>query len=97
MQHPLRIGLSMEAQVDIRKTDGRMLSDGSAAPTRVHTSVFAHDDSAADAEVRRVIAANGGGGAPQRPANAAAPGSGAAAAGAANTLHAAASGAAPLK
>ena len=120
VQHPLRIGLSMEAQVDISKTDGRMLSDGSAPPTRVHTSVFTQDDSAADAEVRRVIAANGGGGGggarQRRAAAAAVAGPGAVAAGdsgaavgvsrvahsgiaasAANALHAAASGVAPLK
>ena len=55
------IGLSMEAQVDIGKTDGRMLADGSAAPASAQTAVYASDDSAADAQVRRVIAANGGG------------------------------------
>ena len=59
--HPLRVGLSMEAQVDISKTDGRMLADGSAAPASAQTAVYASDDSAADAQVRRVIAANGGG------------------------------------
>jgi membrane fusion protein (multidrug efflux system) len=62
VEHPLRVGLSMEAKVDISKTDGRMLSDGSAAPASAQTSVYARDDSAADAQVRRVIAANGGGG-----------------------------------
>ncbi|MEO7939214.1 MAG: HlyD family efflux transporter periplasmic adaptor subunit, partial [Burkholderiaceae bacterium] len=41
--HPLRVGLSMEAKVDIRNTDGRMLSDGSAAPMGVQTDVYARD------------------------------------------------------
>lgn len=61
VERPLRVGLSMQAKVDIRDTGGRMLSDGSGAPAGVQTSVFAHDHAAADAEVRRVIAANGGG------------------------------------
>jgi membrane fusion protein (multidrug efflux system) len=30
--HPLRVGLSMEATVDISRTDGRMLADTSAEP-----------------------------------------------------------------
>ncbi len=61
VDHPLRVGLSMEAQVDISKTDGRMLSDGMSTPAGVQTSVYTRDAAAADAEVRRVIAANGGG------------------------------------
>jgi len=58
--HPLRVGLSMDARVDISKTDGRMLSDGSRAPVTATTHVFEHDDAAAQAEVRRIIVANGG-------------------------------------
>ncbi|MEO8542843.1 MAG: HlyD family efflux transporter periplasmic adaptor subunit [Betaproteobacteria bacterium] len=61
VDHPLRVGLSMEAQVDISKTDGRMLADGSAPPNATQTRVYAKDDSQADMLVRRVIAANGGG------------------------------------
>jgi membrane fusion protein (multidrug efflux system) len=72
VEHPLRVGLSMEAQVDISNTDGRMLADGSAPPTAAQTHVFARDDEAADVLVRRVIAANGGGSGPRaRPALAA--------------------------
>ena len=59
--HPLRVGLSMEAKVDISNTGGRMLADSTAAPASAQTGVYASDDSAADAQVRRVIAANGGG------------------------------------
>ncbi len=73
--HPLRVGLSMEAHVDIRKTDGRMLSDGASVPSGVQTSVYSRDAAAADAAVRRVIAANGGGtsSAPVKRANTATP------------------------
>jgi len=60
VDHPLRVGLSMEAEVDISKTDGRMLADGSAPPTTTQTGVYDKDDSEADILVRRVIAANGG-------------------------------------
>jgi membrane fusion protein (multidrug efflux system) len=58
--HPLRVGLSMEAKVDISNTDGRMLSDGSSPMQGVATEVFAQDDAAAALPVRRVIAANSG-------------------------------------
>ena len=61
VDHPLRVGLSMDARVDISNTDGRMLADGSAPPGVVQTHVYAKDDSDADNLVRRVIAANGGG------------------------------------
>jgi membrane fusion protein, multidrug efflux system len=58
-QHPLRVGLSMEATVDVSKQDGSTLADtprhsGAIAQTQVFTS----EDNGADVEVRRVIAAN---------------------------------------
>lgn len=59
--HPLRIGLSMEARVDIRNIEGRMLSDATQRPAGLQTGVYARDERAADVDVRRVIAANGGG------------------------------------
>jgi membrane fusion protein (multidrug efflux system) len=59
-EHPLRVGLSMDAKVDVSQTDGRMLADGSRPSTRTQTVVFEPDNSAADAEVRRIIVANGG-------------------------------------
>jgi membrane fusion protein, multidrug efflux system len=58
--HPLRVGLSMDAKVDVSKTDGRMLADASRAATVVSTNVFDENNAAADAEVRRIIIANGG-------------------------------------
>ena len=59
-EHPLRVGLSMVAKVDIRKTDGAMLADGSRDSSVAQTRVFYDNTRAADAEVRRVIVANGG-------------------------------------
>jgi membrane fusion protein, multidrug efflux system len=58
--HPLRVGLSMEATVDVSKTDGRMLADASRPSTVTQTRIFDQDNRAADAEVRKVIAANAG-------------------------------------
>ena len=60
VEHPLRVGLSMEARVDVSKTDGRMLADASRVSTATQTNVFDTHNSAADAEVRQIIAANGG-------------------------------------
>ena len=60
--HPLRVGLSMDAKVDISSTDGRMLADASSTSTSSTTStrIFDDDNSAADIEVKRIIAANSG-------------------------------------
>ena len=55
---PLRIGLSMNATVDISKKDGKTLADAPRAAALNTTQVYAQADAGADAEVRRVIAAN---------------------------------------
>ena len=60
VDHPLRVGLSMDAKVDVSQTEGRMLADASRASTVVQTTVFAPNNTAADAEVRKIIVANGG-------------------------------------
>jgi membrane fusion protein (multidrug efflux system) len=60
VDHPLRVGLSMDAKVDISKTDGRMLADGSRPSAVAQTNVFELNNTAADAEVRKIIASNGG-------------------------------------
>ena len=60
VEHPLRVGLSMDARVDVSHTDGAMLADGSHASTPTQTRVFEQDRQAADGEVRRIITANGG-------------------------------------
>jgi membrane fusion protein, multidrug efflux system len=49
----------MEATVDVARTDGRVLADASHASIVSETRIFEQDNSAADAEVRKLIAANG--------------------------------------
>jgi membrane fusion protein (multidrug efflux system) len=56
--NPLRVGLSMDARVDISNLEGKMLADAPRAAALAQTQVYASLDSGADAEVRRVIAAN---------------------------------------
>ncbi len=60
VSHPLRVGLSMDAKVDISRTEGRMLADASRASPGAQTRVFDADNSAANAQVRKIIVANGG-------------------------------------
>lgn len=60
VDHPLRVGLSMDAKVDVSKTAGRMLDDGSRVSAVAQTNVFDQNNSAADTEVRKIISANGG-------------------------------------
>ena len=60
VEHPLRVGLSMEVKVDVSKTDGRMLADATRASVATQTNVFDQNNTAADAEVRKIIVANGG-------------------------------------
>jgi len=63
-QNPLRVGLSMNVTVDVSDENGRSVSDtprttaqGAVSSTTVFDSL-SHD---ADAEVARIVAANGGG------------------------------------
>ena len=56
--HPLRVGLSMDAKVDITKLDGPVLASANASATTQQTAVFATDSGAADAAVQRIVAAN---------------------------------------
>ena len=56
--HPLRVGLSMDAKVDISNTGGRMLADASAASREMATAVFEQDGAQTDALVQRIVAAN---------------------------------------
>ena len=59
-EHPLRVGLSMDARVDVSKTDGRMLADATRASVPAQTKVFEQSSAAADEQVRKIIAANSG-------------------------------------
>ena len=56
--HPLRVGLSMEAKVDVSQTGGRMLADASRPSVSTQTTVFDQVNRQADAEVRKIIALN---------------------------------------
>jgi membrane fusion protein (multidrug efflux system) len=58
--NPLRVGLSMEATVDVSKQDGKMLADAPRAAALVQTAVYESLDSGAAEEVRKIIAANMG-------------------------------------
>ena len=57
-QHPLRVGLSMDAKVDVSSTDGRMLAEGVHRANRAQTTVYDQVDRQAETEVQRIIAAN---------------------------------------
>lgn len=72
-EHPLRVGLSMDATVDVANKDGKSLADAPRAAALSQTLVYAALDTGADAEVLRVIAAHAGSGklaahAPAKPA-----------------------------
>ncbi|WP_321930391.1 HlyD family secretion protein [Paraburkholderia guartelaensis] len=54
--HPLRIGLSMNVDVDTRGNTGPQL--GAAMNTSYHTDVFAEYGAQADAEIEKIIAQN---------------------------------------
>ncbi len=56
--NPLRVGLSMDAEVDIRQKDGKSLADAPRADALARTQVYSNFDDGADAEVQRIIAAN---------------------------------------
>ena len=60
VDHPLRVGLSMDVKVDVSKLDGRMLADAARATKVAQTNVFDQNNGAADEEVRRIINMNGG-------------------------------------
>jgi membrane fusion protein (multidrug efflux system) len=59
-QSPLRVGLSMEATVDISDQSGKALADAPRAASQVQTTVYAALDQKAEDEVQRVIASNAG-------------------------------------
>ncbi|MGJ3700732.1 efflux RND transporter periplasmic adaptor subunit [Variovorax sp. AFSI2.2] len=62
--NPLRIGLSMVAEIDISQKGGKMLADAPRATAMSQTQVYSKLDQGADAEVDRIVAANLGRGAP---------------------------------
>jgi membrane fusion protein (multidrug efflux system) len=56
--HPLRVGLSMEARVDISDTSGKSLADAPRRAAVAQTAVFDVIDQQADSEVNRIVASN---------------------------------------
>ncbi len=58
--HPLRVGLSMEATVDVSRKDGKTLADATQPAAVAQTQVYAALDQGAAEAVRKVIAANAG-------------------------------------
>ncbi|CAG9245295.1 EmrA/EmrK family multidrug efflux transporter periplasmic adaptor subunit [Paraburkholderia unamae] len=69
LKHPLRIGLSMQVDVNIRNDSGTQL--GNAQNTVYETDVFAKYGAEADAEIARIIAENAGPSAHKAASNAA--------------------------
>jgi len=58
--HPLRVGLSMDVNVDTADTSGKTLADVQRASPASATTIYDSLQAAADAEVQRIIAANMG-------------------------------------
>jgi membrane fusion protein, multidrug efflux system len=59
--HPLRVGLSMEAEVDVAPQTGQPVLEGNAPRASSHTEVFDARSAEADRRVHDIIAANMGG------------------------------------
>jgi membrane fusion protein, multidrug efflux system len=59
-KNPLRVGLSMDATVDVSNKDGKMLADAPRTSALVQTAVYESLDSGAAEDVRRIVAANMG-------------------------------------
>ncbi len=58
--HPLRVGLSMEVEVDVSQQDGPMLAQAPRSGAERSTTVFDNLQADADARVARIISANVG-------------------------------------
>ena len=72
-KNPLRVGLSMNAEIDIRKQDGKTLADAPGPAAAAQSAALPAQDGGAESLVRRVIAANLGRGRAGTAAPAAAP------------------------
>ena len=57
-EHPLRVGLSMEAEVDVANADGSALAAATRTAAPYTTAAFTQDAQEANALVRKTIAAN---------------------------------------
>jgi len=72
--NPLRVGLSMTAEVDVTRQDGKTLADAPRTAPVAQTQVYQALERGADTEVRRVIGANLGAARGQAHARVAVPG-----------------------
>ena len=59
-ENPLLVGLSMVAEIDVSKRDGKTLADAPRAAALLQPQAYAAKGDAANDDVRRVIAANSG-------------------------------------
>ncbi|MEO8152090.1 MAG: HlyD family efflux transporter periplasmic adaptor subunit [Rhizobacter sp.] len=57
-EHPLRVGLSMEARVDVSDTSGKTLADATRSTSLANVGAVDASHAGADAEVKKIIAAN---------------------------------------
>jgi membrane fusion protein, multidrug efflux system len=62
-EHPLRVGLSMQATIDVHDQSGKDISSAAAPPVQ-KTAVYARDEQAADELVQQIIRDNQDDGAP---------------------------------
>ena len=60
LDNPLRVGLSMDAEVDVSNKDGKTLADAPRPAAQAEVHAYGVPGDAADQDVRRVIAANTG-------------------------------------
>jgi membrane fusion protein (multidrug efflux system) len=67
-EHPLQIGLTMKAEVDVRNGTGERLPQLASSAVAYSTDVFGSTDTAADTRVQEIIAANDVGSLPAAPA-----------------------------
>ena len=61
VDNPLRVGLSMDAEVDVSNKSGKTLADVPRPAAQAEVHAYGVPGDAADQDVRRVIAANAGG------------------------------------
>ncbi|MFH7044010.1 efflux RND transporter periplasmic adaptor subunit [Paucibacter sp. JuS9] len=57
-EHPLRVGLSMNVDVDVSDQSGKSLVDATRPAASIETKVHERSEAAADADVDRIIRAN---------------------------------------
>jgi membrane fusion protein (multidrug efflux system) len=59
--HPLRLGLSMAVDLDVRDTSGPLLGESPAGETSYATTVYTGEAELRDQAIEKIIRDNGGG------------------------------------